>query len=534
MSPLRPRPIGGSTLVRDYLEGTGSAATFYGRPPHDLDGYRDKLREVQGRVGPAERRLVAQAVTPTTARAGERLDRFVEEGGAVVTTGQQTGLFTGPLYTVYKILSAVALAEHLEGELGIIVLPVFWSASEDHDWEEVNEAHLLDPRGRLHRIAVPDGDPRPLPMSDRRLEGSLDSFCDDIVHLVSGEGDARRLLKEIIDPYRGEEQTVAGAFREAILTLFRDVDLLVTEASDPVLKRASAGVLGSALVDAAEHEARLEARTTALRDAGYSTQVAVLDGGINVFLRTDAGRERLYRRGSGFGVRGRSERWDREEVLRMLDQAPGRFSPNVFLRPVVESAVFPTLAYVGGPGEIAYFAQAAALFEAYDIGMPVLVPRFSGVVIEPRIERALEKLALTEDDLARPRHVLQDRIARREVPPALEESILDARTRLAAGFERMIVEASAIDPTLADAIGGLRNRGLADLGRAERKVIRAIKRQDGEALARLDRVLDAVQPHGQPQDRVLNVLTFIARYGERFIPMVQEAIRAGWPLPVSG
>ncbi len=534
MSILRARPIGGSTLVREYLEGSSPAATFYGRSPFDLESYREKLGEVQTRFGPEERRRVAAAVTPTTDRARQRLERFVAEGGAVVTTGQQTGLFTGPLFTVYKILSAVALAEHLASELGVTVLPVFWSASEDHDWAEVNHAHLLDPRGRLHRISLPDGDQRPLPMSERRLENDLESLYDEALQIVGAEGDTNPLVKGIIEPFRRAGTTMAEAFREAVTTLFAGVDLLVTDAADPALKAASAGVLRQALTDAGAHEERLRARSAALREAGYASQVAVLDGGTNVFLRTEAGRERLYRQGGGaFGVRERRSSWEAAEILEILAESPGRLSPNVLLRPVVESAVFPTLAYVGGPGEIAYFAQAAALFEEYGIEMPVVVPRYSATVIEPGIARALAKLELREEDLATSHHALAERLARREMPPTMAEAIQDTRGRIAAGFERMIEEALEVDPTLGAALGGLRNRALAGVGRAERKVLRAIKRREGEALGQLERVLTATRPLGLPQDRVLNVLPFLARYGEHFVEEVHQSIRTSWRLPVA-
>ncbi|MDR0787030.1 MAG: bacillithiol biosynthesis BshC, partial [Gemmatimonadota bacterium] len=181
VSPLvRPVSIGGSQLVRDYLAEVPSALQFYAGSPHRISAYREKLAEVD-RVFTHEKRIAAAgALLPTSASARERLDRFVREGGVAVTTGQQTGFLTGPLYTIYKAVSAAVLAEHLEKQLGRVVLPIFWSASEDHDWAEVDHTFLLDPRGGLCRFRLPAGDPRPLPMSRRQLEEGVRELTDEI------------------------------------------------------------------------------------------------------------------------------------------------------------------------------------------------------------------------------------------------------------------------------------------------------------------------------------------------------------------
>jgi len=198
---------------------------------------------------------------------------------------------------------------------------------------------------------------------------------------------------------------------------------------------------------------------------------------------------------------------------------------------VVESFVFPTLAYVGGPGEIGYFGQVNALFEACDILPPVVVPRFSGVVVESRIEKALAKLELDFADLSRPRDALREELARREIPPetiALLERIREEWTR---GFMVLMHEAGTIDPSLSGALGAVRNRGLIEAARAERKIIRALKRGDRLALGQLDRVLDALRPEGAPQDRRLNVLSFLARHGDHFLADAERAIQDHWCFP---
>ncbi|MEX2584325.1 MAG: bacillithiol biosynthesis cysteine-adding enzyme BshC [Gemmatimonadota bacterium] len=530
-SLIRPASLGASPLVRDYLTSVPAALDFYGGSPFSIDSFHAKLKDVQRRFGSDERSAAAAALRPTSDRARERLDRFVKDGGAVVTTGQQAGFLTGPLYTIHKAASAIALAKHLETRLDVPVLPVFWVASEDHDWAEVNHTVLIDRRGELQRYELEGRDQRPLPMSERQLEGDLDILCDHITQSVGATRHNEEYVRQIIDPYRREGATVAGAFSEAFQALFAGSDLLVTDAADPAVKQASLGVLKEALTDASEHEARLSARSKEMAGRGYGSQVAVLERGVNVFFSSEGGRHRLYRKGEDFVVRERKGTILREELLQTLLAEPERFSPNVFLRPVVESAVFPTLAYVGGPGEIAYFAQVTALFDAYGIAPPVAVPRYSALVVERAVERVLEGLELTIEDVREPREALVERLARREVPGPVGDGIGRIRDDLAAGFERLIDEAVRLDPTLGGSLGSIRNRELAWMARAERTIVGAIKRGDRLSLDRLDRVLDALRPGGSAQERVLNVLPYLGRYGPHFLRELERSIGESWRLP---
>lgn len=528
---IRPVPVGGSSLVRDYLDGAPEALSFYSGSPFALASYRAKLHEVSSRFGREERAAAARTLRPTSDVARERLQRFVEEGGAMVTTGQQAGFLGGPLYTVYKALAAAALARHLEQAFGLLVLPVFWVASEDHDWAEVNHAYVLDAQSRLTRFALTSEDDRPLPMSERRVDGEVEILSERIAQAVAGNKSTSDWLRKILGPYQQAESTVAGAFTDLMAAILEPFDVCIADAADPHLKELSRPILREALVASAEHENRLEKRTEALTAAGYRPQVSVLERGTNVFYHGEKGRERFYRRGEDFLLRSRKTRLTGNDLIAELDSHPGRFSPNVFLRPVVESSVYPTLSYVGGPGELAYFAQVGALFDAFDILPPVAVPRFSAMVVEPKIERTLARLDLKIADTPQPREQLIERLARREIPGEVRTVLNRIRSDLTREFDRLLEEASKLDPTLAGPVGGGRNRVISEAAKLERKILRAIKRSDRIAADQLDRVLDSLRPNGSPQDRVLNVLPFLARYGVHFLKEVYSTIEQSWRLP---
>jgi bacillithiol biosynthesis cysteine-adding enzyme BshC len=502
-------PIRGSRLVDDYLAGKPEIAAFYAGHPHDPGAYRAKLAEVQGRFDRAARERVAAAVRPTSARAAERLRRFVEEGGGVVTTGQQTGLFTGPLYTVHKILSAIRLAEALEAELGVVVLPLFWAASEDHDFAEVN--HAVDGAGELRRFAVAASDRHPLPMSEMRLGTDVESAFDGYADAVDPQHDARDLLDSL---RRANEPggTVAGAFERTILELFAGFDLLVTDAADPELKRASAAVLLGEAERAAEHERMVAERSAALQAAGYPPQVAVAEGATNLFYHGRAGRERLQRQGDGFVAPEARARFTADGLRTLLEEDPRALSPNVFLRPVVESAVFPTLAYVGGPAETAYFAQIGPLFESFGIRMPLVFPRFSATITPPEVDAARAELAITDDELKLAEHELLERVARRRVPAEVEARLAELRASLVAGFGAVMDAANSIDPNLDLAIGARRNLAMLEVARAERKIVQHVKRNDAALTGGARLARNHLRPLGQPQERVLSIFQYLPRH----------------------
>lgn len=507
---VRVSRVRGTRLVQDYLAGDPRAAAFYDGNPADPAAWRAKLAEVSARFGRAERERAAAALAPTSAGAAERLRRFVDEGGAMVTTGQQAGLFTGPLYTIHKILSAVRLAEALEQSLGIVVLPVFWAASEDHDFAEVNHAYATDAGGELRRVAVAASTRVAVPMSEMRLGDDVEAALATFAQSVSGDGDADASVALLRDAYR-PGVTVADAFRAAIVSLFADFDLLVTDAADPALKAASAEVLLGELANAAEHERLIGEQTAALGAAGYTTQVTLVEGATNVFWHGPAGRERLYRDGDGFEAKDARRHFTLDELRTVLAADPRALSPNVFLRPVAESAVFPTLAYVGGPAETAYFAQVRPLFAAFGIRPPLAFPRFGATIVPVEVAEARRRAGVEDEDLALPAHELWERVARRHMPAGLWERIAALRTALVDGFGAVMDGAREIDPNLDPAVGARRNRALLEVAKSERTVVRHFKQRNPGLERDVRLVRNHLRPLGIPQERALTVFQYLAR-----------------------
>ena len=519
-----PEPISATPLVLDYLVGRGRAREFYAGAPESLSAFQEKLAEVTARFDRPERERAARALHPTSDRAAARLRKFVEEGGAMITTGQQAGLFTGPLYTLYKALTAARLAETLEERLGVTILPVFWVASEDHDWDEVNHTYLGVPGDGTVKLALTDPPPAPHPMHDVTLGEGVLPILDELAQIVEGSPFGAELLTPIRRAYV-PGQTVAGAFRDVMTELLGPFDFCIIDAGTPGVKEASAGVLERALSESVAHERLLAERDRELAEAGYPSQVAVLEGGTNVFFHDASGRARLYRSGEGYRTQDAGRSFGEAELIADVRAHPERFSPNVLLRPVVESATFPTLAYVGGPGEISYFAQINALFPAFDIAPPVVYPRASFTLVEPAMQRLLDKLGYGVADLGRPVHELFDELARRAMPAEIAMVMEELARGVNDGYRRLIEVAGAVDPTLDDALASLRNQVLARIADSEKKVVRQLKRKEETTVGQLERVRANLRPEGEPQDRVLNGIPFLARHGLGLLRDIAAAIQ---------
>lgn len=516
------RTVGGNDLVRDYVAGDDALAPFFPGHPFDPEAYRAKADEVRSRFDPQRRQAMADAVRPVDDRAAETLERIAGGEGFFVTTGQQPGLFGGPLYSVHKTLSAVALARRLATLLDVPVMPLFWVASDDHDWEEASHTYLLDAGNELHRLTL-DGDPEShRSMGARPLDGSAETALSELREVLPPSD----FMPDITDSLEAayDDGTVAGAFADVMAGLFEGLGLGMVDAQDPVVRRLDEPVIRRELEHAAAHEEALRSQTERLEGLGYEAQVTILPGAANVFYEgPEHGRERLLREGDRWVLRASQRKLTDDELWSLYEESPSRFSGNVVLRPVVESAVFPTLAYVGGPGETRYLAQTGCLFEAHGVGMPLVFPRFSVTLIEGKVRKVLDKFELSEDDfLERPVHEVVSAVVREDVPGEVEEAVHRLRGALQEGYQALYEAAEPIDPTLKGPIFGARNEGFKAISDVEKKIRHHVKLNEETELEQIEKAAINLAPEGKPQERVLNVHQYLARYGPDLIPAILE------------
>lgn len=491
-------PLGGSPL---------SIAAQTGRLPRELqpphprtpDEWREHVESVRGDA-PAD---WLQALAPALSASGPaaaRLDRVARERGVVVTTGQQAALFGGPLYTLAKALTAIRMADALERELGVPAAPVFWGATDDADFLEASVTHVADADG-LRELRVASAPPAGTPMARTPL-GDADRLVEELRRACGSAA-----YVEYFDHARNAFRTgatIGDAYVSMLRAILEPLGMAVLDSSHPATRAAARSHLEAALANA-EAASQASARAAkALRDHGFEPQVED-DRGLSLVFALENGVKRRLSVAEAAAYRGRDE-----------------LAPNVLLRPLIERRLFPTVAYVGGPGEIAYFVQTAAVAAALAWKPAVGVPRWSCTILEPFAERALQRLGVKHHDV-RDLHALERQLAVAAMPKsvagaweALEDQLAEAVEALgtAVGKEKLLPPA---------VIEGLDRSLKHRLSRTHRRLLAAVKRREEAVRHDLMVAHAALHPTGRRQERVLNFIPMLARGGHE---LLQEMLQA--------
>ena len=521
---LLARPLGGSRLVRDYLTGVGAAEGFYRGGPFNLDSYRVRAEELDGAGDPGRLATAAAIIRPAGPVARSALSAVIRDGGFFVTTGQQPGLFGGPLYSLYKALTAARLAEELSDALDRPVMPLFWVASDDHDWDEANHTHIIDGSNQLLRLTLGDGTPEARrPLGVTRLGSDVEEVIEELAGNFPPNDYHARYMDLLRDTFTSTA-TMGSAFSAFMAELLRHTPVGLIDAGDPRLKEASRPIFRAEAEDPEGAEAALRQTGAALTAAGYDLQVSLLPGAANLFLDSQTGRERLQRATGGFWLKRSDRHLSRQRIMRLVEESPHTISPNVLLRPVVESSIFPTLAYVGGPGELAYFGQLAGLFRFHGVGMPIVTPRASLLVVEGKVAKVMEKFGVTADDV-REGDALASSIARDHLPAEVSGPIARWRATVESLAQELGDACVELDPGLRGTVLKTRNAGLDALGTLEKKMVRAVKRRNRTTSSQIEKARINLWPGGKPQDRMLSPMQYLLRYGDGFVSMARREIR---------
>jgi len=452
-----------------------------------------------------------------------RLECLAEPGALAVTTGQQPGLFTGPLYTIHKALSARGLARILARRWHRPVVPVFWVAGDDHDQREGAGTSWLAIDGTLVSAELPVRSPdEPLrPMYAEPLPSEIDAILDRLAETVpSGEAQAWTIqwLRRHYRPGCSLGDAAGGALAE----LLGELGVVCIDGSATTLKRKAWPILRRSLAEWPEIVSALQRRSDELATMGRDPGVKVEPSSTLVMLEAKAGRDRLLIDGEGFVTRRSGERFDLAALDRIAAEEPRRLSANVLLRPVVESGLLPTVAYLAGPAELRYLELASALYQPLGVARQLPLPRWSGRWLEPRIGRTAAKLDLTLDQALSPE--AEAILAHRATPEELTAAVEDARRSLESGFDRVVAAVASLDPTLEKPARSAASASLNNLAQIEKRAQQAATRKQTEALEQLTRIRTAIAPGGRAQERVIGVAGFLARYGREVLPALAAHI----------
>jgi bacillithiol biosynthesis cysteine-adding enzyme BshC len=485
-------PLGGKDLTAAALAGS-APGDWYVAAPRGAEEWRARAHDVSSALVTRDwLSPLVPALEPTGA-AADRL-RKAADGGFVVTAGQQPALFGGPLYTWWKALSILAFANALEKSTGLPVAPVFWAATDDSDFAEAASTVVATVEG-ARKISLDHRDDAGLPLSLVPLGDVRQQLSE--LRDAAGSAPHSTILDVVARTYSPEE-TVGSSFINLLREVLAPLGVSVLVSSHAAVRKQGEPVMQRALEQAGGVEAALLERDAQLKAAGYSSQVQTVRGRTLVFSASDGRRSRVPMSHASDAASNGAE-----------------LSPNVLLRPILERNILPTVAYLGGPAEIAYFAQATAVAGALGYDAPLILPRWSGMVIEPRIERILEKYSLTPADFADP-HAVETRIAAESLPEPVKAQIAELRS-IADKHVGNLASANS-DGLVSDrVVEGLRYNILHRVERLERRYIAAVKRKGNDALRDIAAARGALYPFGKPQERILNIVPLLARYGSDLI-----------------
>ena len=513
-------------LAVDYAFDHARVAPFFPGDPADPSAWARTIEAVRQHGRP--RRETADILIAQLGRRGapspalEAAGRLADADAVAVVTGQQAGLFGGPLFTLLKALTTIRLARRVSEEHGVPVVPVFWIDAEDHDWEEVRSCGVLDGELALREVAAP----APEGAGERsigllRWTDAVDDAVSQLAEVLPVSEYKDWALDCVRQSYTAGA-TVSESFARLMDTVLGPQGLVVFDASDPAAKALAAPVFAAEL-ERPGRTALAAARAGAdLVSRGYHMQVTPHEGSVALFY-LDGGR-RPIRPEAGVVALEDGRRVELTELVARARRDPQAFSPNVLLRPVVQDTLFPTVCYVSGPNELAYLAQLKGVYEAFAVPMPLVQPRASATVLDAAAVRFLTRHRLPLETLqAQDEHALNE-LLRTLLPPAVEQSVAEARERIAASMDAVIRAVPAIDPTLEGKARSVAGRMEHELSTLHAKILQAAKRRDDTLRRQFVHARAQAFPHGEPQERAVGGISFLSRYGPAFAPRLLEEL----------
>lgn len=499
---IRTEPLGGSTL--SVAARAGRLPQWYAPLPHRGGEWPSYARDVVGSI-PSD---WLESLAPAFTAGGPAARRLAASGsgrGIVVTTGQQPGLFGGPIMTLAKAITARAIADAIADVAGVPVAPVFWAATDDADFDEAAGISVPTDTG-CEELRLGEKPSAGVPMALAALDASIGRLVERL-RAACGSCPHGSYLDAAAREYLRPGATIGSAYVAMLRAVLEPLEIAVLDVSHAAVSARARPFLASAARSAESVAHAVRTRSDAIREAGFDPQVEEVPGLSLVSINEGGVKRRL----------------PIAEAMRIAAAQNPSLSSTVLLRPVMERAILPTAVYVGGPGEVAYFAQVTAVAEALGAATPRVAPRWSTTIVEPRIQRILEGLGLGVDDFADPNRA-ESRVARQRMSPKVEAALGVLRTGLRRGLDELQSADGNVLP--ARALEGARRGFEHRLQRLERRVVAAIKHHESAVMRDVTTARGSLYPNGIRQERQLAFIPYLAKHGPELLEEMLVAARA--------
>lgn len=503
-----------SKLICDYLTGSDSLRSFYNRFP-DMQSFKSQIEEKSHSYTSEFRKILVDRLydqykgIETTEATKGNIDSLLASTTFTITTGHQLNLFTGPLYFIYKIFSVINLTEKLNMEYKEYhFVPVFWMATEDHDFDEINYFNLFKEKIQW----------------DKEAGGAVGELSTDGLELLAeslkgkwGESKHAKELEDLFIKAYVEHDNLEEATRWLGNQLFSKYGLVIIDGNDPVLKKQFSPYVEKELNDRLSFN-HIKNTTSRLIDHGYKPQVNSRE--INLFYLSNGTRERLVKQKEKYLINGSDQEFTLSEIREELENHPERFSPNVVLRPIYQEVVLPNLCYIGGGGELAYWFQLVDYFKSVKIPFPILLLRNSALLVEADKLKKLNRLAVDISSLFLKQKDLLDKMTHEYSEINIDFSA--QKEHLKEQFSELYIIAKRTDPSFFGAVAAQEKKQLNGLVNLEKRLLKAQRKKHEDQLNRLTLIQDELFPGQGLQERYANFSEFYSRHGDALFTKIKR------------
>lgn len=516
-----------SPLLYDYFYEYDKVSEFFAGDFRDPTAFSMQTEKVRSRDLLRERLAAILKEQNLSYGCGAQtvrnIQKFIQDKACAVVTGQQVGLFSGPLYTIYKSLTAIKLTESLnQNNLGCFV-PVFWLASEDHDMAEINHITLLDKENRIEDIRYQSRSAHlKAPVSDIMLSTEILACLQQLDEFTHDSEFKTEILSQLGAAYQPERSFVE-AFARWMTRLFKPYGLIFIDAAHPDIKDLGKDVFRTEIAQNSPSTQIALETSKKLAKKNYSPQIQLHEGISNLFLVEDE-RQTIQFRNDDYSIKGKPQTFKKDDLLQLLENQPYRFSPNVLLRPLYQDMLLPTVAYVGGLSEVAYFAQMKEVYEAFNLPMPIIYPRKSLTFIEKKIDKVLNTYGLEVQDIWRNAEAKINEIAKQQIPQSLDKAFQNTKSHLDKDSAVIKRETTAFEPTLEKSVDLATRKIRHQIHLLEKKILRASKRRSAIMTQRIQLAKNSLYPNQHLQERVFNIMPFLIKYGFTLMDRLYKAL----------
>ncbi|MDM5156104.1 bacillithiol biosynthesis cysteine-adding enzyme BshC [Bacillus sp. DX1.1] len=512
-------------VVADYMKDSKEIQAYFDYPLTE-DGFRQRLHDLRDKQY-FRQDLVAHLLQyNTNLHAGDHtlrnIQALADENTYVVVGGQQAGLLTGPLYTVHKIISILQLAKEKEATLGVRVVPVFWIAGEDHDIDEINHVFVTKNK-KIKKTIFHDRHPKNASASESALSiEDCKKWIEEIFKTYPETNFTKDVLQFVEDALQ-QSHTYVDFFARLIMKLFADSGLILVDSHHPALRKLEVSFFKQIVSCYKEVQAGLQNQQQLLREQGYKPIIETKHSAVHIFMQIDQERVLLEEENGQFVGKDGVYSFSYEELIEEMEKNPERFSNNVVTRPLMQEYVFPTLAFIGGPGEIAYWSELQQVFHAFGFQMPPVVPRLTISYMERDIATDLQDLQLQESDpFLNDMDMLREKWLSNQGEEPIDCQFTEATERIVALHTSLQQFVSKVDPGLQQFSKKNEQKIIEQLQLLERTLKRNIEKKHEVELNKFRRLQYALRPLGAPQERVWNICYYLNQFGLDFVERVMK------------